>query len=570
MPKSVAITEGNCWEVSGLSPEPEPAIAYSTSPNGTSPNFDMQEFASRHGLRIKSIGDFKGAIKYVLEECPFDSSHRGKDAALFLYPSGAKSFKCWHNSCESHDWQTLREKLEPGCYDRKSDRQTYNGNGKVNGTKEQANAHREPIEYKLITCAELASNDYTVEYLCDGIMAAMQPLIIGALQKTLKTSISLDLAIALASGGYFLGYFKVRRPVPVVFMSGESGMSAIKSTAQAICTAAGIDLASIENLWLSSALPKIGHPEHMTALEEMLVKTGARVLFIDPMYLAMPATDSNNLFATGELLRQVSEICQRLGVTLVLIHHLKKSAATKDGPVDLSDLSWSGYGEFARQWILISRRQPYEHGKPHYLEMVAGGSEGHGAHVALDIDFGVFEPGQPRKWDVLVQSAGEARQGVAAARTKAKSEQQEAQLRSDIRAIVEAAETFPAGESKSVIRDKAGISAARMNLALAVALKEQRIFPCDIYKSNWKEPKEGFSTKQSEQSVKQSEQQSVPSGDHSVGQLGFPIREPSPSGGLASNEAKEGEQSDKSECSGKGNSKPAGHQCQAPVTSDDA
>ncbi|MBC7855909.1 MAG: hypothetical protein IAF94_20975, partial [Pirellulaceae bacterium] len=273
-----------------------------------------------------------------------------------------------------------------------------------------------------------------------------------------------------------------------------------------------------------------------------LVTTGAKVLFIDPIYLAMPAVDNGNIFATGELLGQISELCQELEVTLVLIHHLKRSAAGKDGPPELSDLQWSGYAEWCRQWVLIRRREPYEDGQPHRLELYAGGSEGHGAHIAVDIDQGVFDPAKPRKWDVLVQSAAEAKAAINKRATEEKSTKAEAQRRSDVLAIVEAAKAFlPEGETKSVIRDKAGISATRMNLALAIALKEQRLYPVSIQKSNWRKPVEGFSTKQSEQSVQHSEQSGIPSGGPPVGTPLSPLGEECPSGRSTDSEGEQSE-----------------------------
>ena len=46
--------------------------------------FDLQKFISDHNIPVKSIENTPaGTVKYVLEHCVFDESHKGKDAAIF-------------------------------------------------------------------------------------------------------------------------------------------------------------------------------------------------------------------------------------------------------------------------------------------------------------------------------------------------------------------------------------------------------------------------------------------------------------------------------------------------------
>ena len=59
-----------------------------------------------------------GGTKFVLKECPFDSSHKAPDSAIFQTAQGAIGFKCLHNSCANHDWHELRKMLDPTAYDK--------------------------------------------------------------------------------------------------------------------------------------------------------------------------------------------------------------------------------------------------------------------------------------------------------------------------------------------------------------------------------------------------------------------------------------------------------------------
>lgn len=81
--------------------------------------FDVEEWLDRYGIRVASVKEWKDTTKYVLEECPFDGSHKAPDSAIIKMASGAVCFKCLHNSCSGHDWRELRLKYEPDAYDDK-------------------------------------------------------------------------------------------------------------------------------------------------------------------------------------------------------------------------------------------------------------------------------------------------------------------------------------------------------------------------------------------------------------------------------------------------------------------
>lgn len=82
--------------------------------------FDVEGWLDRYGLRVDKVSEWKGVTKYVLEECPFDGSHKAPDSAIIKMASGAITFKCFHNSCQGHDWHELRLKYEPDAYDDKN------------------------------------------------------------------------------------------------------------------------------------------------------------------------------------------------------------------------------------------------------------------------------------------------------------------------------------------------------------------------------------------------------------------------------------------------------------------
>lgn len=91
--------------------------------NGYNRNaFDLDEWLRKYGLNYRTA-KYSSGEKYILDCCPFDHNHKGKDAVIFKMPNGAIGFKCFHNSCSDKGWKDVRLLYEPDAYSRKWDRQ---------------------------------------------------------------------------------------------------------------------------------------------------------------------------------------------------------------------------------------------------------------------------------------------------------------------------------------------------------------------------------------------------------------------------------------------------------------
>ncbi len=117
VPESFNITERAYFEkVAAELPKvekPSPGNNFATE------SFDIDAFIRQHGIAVHSRSRFGGGEKIVLEECPFDSSHKHPDAAIFRMDSGAIGFKCLHNSCSHYTWKDVRLHFDPNAYDRR-------------------------------------------------------------------------------------------------------------------------------------------------------------------------------------------------------------------------------------------------------------------------------------------------------------------------------------------------------------------------------------------------------------------------------------------------------------------
>jgi len=111
-------------QIADMLPKPQENQGKGVNNNSMREKFDLRNFIMSNGMRVKSETKKTDCIMFMLEECVFDPSHKGKDAAIFEYTDGKIGYKCFHNSCSAYSWRDVRLKFEPDAYDKPNQ---YNG-----------------------------------------------------------------------------------------------------------------------------------------------------------------------------------------------------------------------------------------------------------------------------------------------------------------------------------------------------------------------------------------------------------------------------------------------------------
>jgi hypothetical protein len=230
-------------------------------------------------------------------------------------------------------------------------------------------------------------------------------------------------------------------------------------------------------------LPKIGDPIHMDALERFITEDELEVLFIDPAYLCIPIGDSaGNLFTVGEYLSPLSVLGQKTGCTLGVAHHTKKNKDNPFAPAELEDISWAGFQEWCRQWILISRREMYDAEQPgrHCLWMNSGGSAGHSSLWALNVHEGSPRDEGGRRWEVELIAPSSARSAAVEQQAQQKEQKQRDKRNLAIKDKKERIEKIlrasPQGCTETKLRSEVG----RIGEALSDLLEEKKVVATKI------------------------------------------------------------------------------------------
>jgi hypothetical protein len=186
---------------------------------------------------------------------------------------------------------------------------------------------------------------------------------------------------------------------------------------------------------------------------------------------------ATNVFDMGPLLLRLSELGEKTGSTVIMCHHCRKGpgmTGDRYDPPDLEELSMAGFAEWARQWILIGRREAFEAGSGlHKLWLNVGGSVGFSGTWSVDIDEGVLaDDFTGRKWDVTVGTMDDAREEKESLKTKRENKRRDNLEWDYQQRIIKALRVETAGMTRNQIREATGLNSK--NVASAVLSMRQK------------------------------------------------------------------------------------------------
>ncbi|MFO0788190.1 MAG: AAA family ATPase [Pirellulales bacterium] len=357
----------------------------------------------------------------------------------------------------------------------------------------------------LIPASKFIAATYPVNYIVEGVLVENQNCIIGGPQKTLKTTLALDLALSIATGTPFLNQFKVRERKRVAIISGESGEGTLQETYNRIAYARNVNPA-IDDLLIGFKVPKLGSEAGLASLAKTIEQHRLQVVIIDPLYLSLMGTETRSvnaasLFDMGPLYDRISDACKLHGATPILLHHFSKGSQNRrerHAPPELGDLAMAGISEWARQWILLGRRSEYRADGNHELHLMIGGSAGHCSSWALDVDEGRPDGVLQRCYLVTLTPAEDERERQQRFTEKRREAERHEKFEAMLAAIVEVMRKYPAGETATTIGSRigSGIASNRLRPYLETLAERGAIVECKVpkpcrgekpsYRSGWR------------------------------------------------------------------------------------
>jgi hypothetical protein len=366
-------------------------------------------------------------------------------------------------------------------------------NGQHSGSTSSTRPKTPPLDLGMIGAEAMFGPVVPPRWFVNGVIAADQPTIFGGPLKALKTSMLLDLLIALGSGTKFLGHFTVPQPVRCGMISGETGRYVLRANALEMAKTRGIDIEQNKNMFWGFTVPNLAADDHLIVVQKMVRQFKLEVLILDPFYLSLHGedVDPKNMFSMGPALSNFGKICMDAGCLPILAHHFTKSRLDPYAPPELHELAYGGVSQWMRQWLLVTRRVAYDGGGHHEFHWRHGGSFGHSGERSLDIETGVVDENfNGRKWEVTVHSTShliasqeQERQAQTAERlAKKAAEKKAAEEHNDREDMATAVKIFQKQPdrrlTKTGLREKAKWDSIRAAHVLYRLLEDKFIKPC--------------------------------------------------------------------------------------------
>jgi hypothetical protein len=276
--------------------------------------------------------------------------------------------------------------------------------------------------YEVWTADDLEASDQDLDFIVEGLFVDKAPLIVGGREKCFKTSLTMDLAMSLATGKPFLGRFPIVQERKVTFFTAEIGDAAGKLLIRRIRESKGVPEGEIGPLNIITSVPSFsvhkvfdketGHPQLVPSVpyefKLYLETVETDVMIFDPLYFCLAGSEVGDMYAIGAVLKVITDICKKRNIWPIFCHHARKDSSKEYQPMELGDLYGAGVSAFARQWMLVSHVEAYRNGVATLVARMGGSTQGDGGLWNLKVDEGIPDEIVDRRWDVKVLEDSDA------------------------------------------------------------------------------------------------------------------------------------------------------------------
>ena len=167
-------------------------------------------------------------------------------------------------------------------------------------------------------------------WLVDGLWGRHAVGIIGGEPKCGKSFLALDVAVAVAAGVPCLRRFETDQPGPVLMFAAEDAGHIVRTRLQGIARAAGADFDTLDIAIIDVPALRLDHRNDRQRLEETVQRIRPRLVVLDPL-VRLHSVDENAVADIAPILGFLRDLQRRFDTAVLLVHHSRKSGATRPG-----------------------------------------------------------------------------------------------------------------------------------------------------------------------------------------------------------------------------------------------
>ena len=178
--------------------------------------------------------------------------------------------------------------------------------------------------------SELEDRPRHKQWLIDTLWGEQAVGIVGGEPKCGKSFLALDLAVAVAAGVPCLRHFAAAQPGPVMLFAAEDAGHIVRTRLAGIARAAGARFETLDIAVIDVPVLRLDHRNDRQRLQETVERVGPRLVVLDPL-VRLHGVDENTVAEVAPILGFLRDIQRRFATAVLLVHHARKSGATRPG-----------------------------------------------------------------------------------------------------------------------------------------------------------------------------------------------------------------------------------------------
>ena len=144
----------------------------------------------------------------------------------------------------------------------------------------------------------------------------------------------------VASGHDYLNYFPVKTTGAVLYVQEENNKETVQDRVYKIASSKGLLTSTPYGWQLPNDLPlyfsnnfgvDLTSTDSRELLENTIKKINPVLLILDPLYMMLGKVDENNATEVGEVLKWLTSLRNKYGVSIMICHHYNKASGTARG-----------------------------------------------------------------------------------------------------------------------------------------------------------------------------------------------------------------------------------------------
>ena len=177
---------------------------------------------------------------------------------------------------------------------------------------------------------ELEDRPRRHQWLIDALWGRQAVGIVGGEPKCGKSFLALDLAVAVAAGVPCLRRFATDEPGAVLLFAAEDAGHIVRARLEGIARAAGARFETLDIAVIDVPSLRLDHRADRQRLLETVQRIQPRLVVLDPL-VRLHGVDENTAAEVAPLLGFLRDLQRRFATAVLLVHHARKSGATRPG-----------------------------------------------------------------------------------------------------------------------------------------------------------------------------------------------------------------------------------------------